>query len=88
MLLENYRADVLDKLGLDIEPEVTGQYRSGDIRHCWADPTQARELLDFEPMYRFRDQGVKELIEWVRVQTAENNQDGAVAELKRRGLSI
>jgi dTDP-L-rhamnose 4-epimerase len=74
-------------LGVDIEPEITGQFRSGDIRHCWADPTEARELLGFEPLYRFRDQGVKELVEWVKVQTAVNNHDEAVAELRRRGLS-
>jgi dTDP-L-rhamnose 4-epimerase len=74
-------------LGVDIEPEITGHFRSGDIRHCWADPTQARELLGFEPLYRFRDQGVKELVEWVSAQTAEDNQAAAVAELERRGLS-
>lgn len=76
-----------ETLGVDIEPEITGQFRSGDIRHCWADPTAARELLDFEPVYRFRTQGVKELVEWVRDQTAIDRQDEAVAELRRRGLS-
>ena len=45
-------------LGKDIEPEVTGDYRAGDIRHCWADPSVAAELLDFEPEYRFREKGV------------------------------
>lgn len=76
-----------DSLGVNIKPEVTGQFRSGDIRHCWADPARAKELLGFEPQYRFRGQGVAELIEWVRVQTAEDRQAEAVAELQRRGLS-
>jgi dTDP-L-rhamnose 4-epimerase len=76
-----------ETLGVDIEPQVTGQFRSGDIRHCWADPTAAKELLDFEPIYRFRDQGVKELVHWVQVQTAVDRQDEAIAELCRRGLS-
>lgn len=77
-----------EALGVDIKPELTGQFRSGDIRHCWADPSEARELLDFEPLYRFRTQGVKELVDWVRDQTAVDKQDEAVAELRRRGLSV
>jgi dTDP-L-rhamnose 4-epimerase len=28
-------------------PVVTGQYRSGDVRHIVADPAQAEELLGF-----------------------------------------
>ena len=27
-------------LGKDIAPEITGQYRAGDIRHCFADITK------------------------------------------------
>lgn len=77
-----------ETLGVDIEPEITGQFRSGDIRHCWADPTAARDLLGFEPTYRFRDQGVKDLVEWVRVQTAIDRQSDAIKELQRRGLSV
>lgn len=79
-------AKALGKEG--IEPEITGKYRAGDIRHCWADPTLARELLDFEPMYRFREQGVKELIEWVATQQAEDRAVAANEELRRRGLAI
>jgi dTDP-L-rhamnose 4-epimerase len=29
-------------------PEVTGEYRLGDVRHVFADPTRAREELGFE----------------------------------------
>ena len=28
-------------------PQVTGQYRSGDVRHIVADPGRAREVLGF-----------------------------------------
>src|SRR5690606_1356377 len=31
-------------LGVDIEPEVTGRYRVGDIRQWFADGSRAREL--------------------------------------------
>ena len=33
-------------------PEVTGQYRSGDVRHIVADPARARELLGFSATIR------------------------------------
>lgn len=71
-----------------IAPQVVGKYRAGDIRHCWADPTKARELLGFEPLYRFRDTGVKELVDWVRTQTAQDKAVAANEELVRRGLAI
>ena len=31
----------------DAPPVVTGQYRSGDVRHIVADPTRAAEVLGF-----------------------------------------
>ncbi len=35
-------------LAPELEPDVTGEFRAGDIRHCFARPTLARELLGFE----------------------------------------
>lgn len=72
----------------DIEPEITGKYRAGDIRHCWADPTLAQELLGFSPQYRFREEGIKELIAWVAEQSAEDRVGAAVEELRKRGLTV
>jgi dTDP-L-rhamnose 4-epimerase len=72
----------------DIEPVITGEYRAGDIRHCWADPTLAKEVLGFEPEYRFREQGVQELVAWVTEQTAVDRVDAAQAELRKRGLTV
>jgi dTDP-L-rhamnose 4-epimerase len=74
------------RLGVDIEPEVVGKYRAGDIRHCYADISRARELLGFEAIVRFED-GVGELVEWVREQEAVDHIDSAYAELERRGLT-
>jgi dTDP-L-rhamnose 4-epimerase len=48
--------------------EIRRKFRAGDIRHCFADITRARELLGFEPRYRFED-GVPELVAWVASQT-------------------
>ena len=33
----------------EIKPCVTGKYRAGDIRHCFADVTRSRAELGFEP---------------------------------------
>jgi dTDP-L-rhamnose 4-epimerase len=42
-----------------IEPVITGEYRSGDVRHIVADPARAAALLDFraaiEPRNGLRD---------------------------------
>ena len=36
-------------LSKDIVPEISEKYREGDIRHCSADITKARNLLGYEP---------------------------------------
>jgi dTDP-L-rhamnose 4-epimerase len=80
-------AEVLAReLGRDIEPEVSDRFRSGDIRHCWADTTLARELLGFAPEIPLSD-GVAELVEWLGVQEADDHVDAARAELEKRGLA-
>jgi dTDP-L-rhamnose 4-epimerase len=43
----------------DVPPLVTGQYRSGDVRHIVADPTYAAELLGFRAVVDPRD-GLRE----------------------------
>ncbi len=73
-------------LGVGIEPEVTGKFRAGDIRHCFADITLARELLGFEPQVGF-ETGIAELAEWLSTQTAEDRVDAATEELVARGLA-
>jgi dTDP-L-rhamnose 4-epimerase len=74
------------ELGVAVDPEVTGKFRAGDIRHCWADPTRAEKLLGFRAEISLED-GVAELIEWVSTQQAEDGVDKAFAELGHRGLA-
>ena len=38
----------------DIEPEITGTYRVGDIRHCFADISAATARLGYQPRDRAR----------------------------------
>jgi dTDP-L-rhamnose 4-epimerase len=75
-------------LGVQIEPEITGRYRVGDIRHCFADITHARNLLGYEPRVPL-DEGMAELVDWLQAQ--ERPQDGIqrhAAELAARGLTV
>jgi dTDP-L-rhamnose 4-epimerase len=70
-----------------IEPEITGKYRVGDIRHCFADITLARRLLGFEPAVAL-DDGLVELAAWLAGQVAHDRVDQASRELASRGLTV
>lgn len=76
-----------DVLNQDIEPEITGKYRVGDIRHCYADISRARDVLGYEPQVVF-DDGLAELAQWLEGQTAEDRVAQAGAELAARGLTV
>jgi dTDP-L-rhamnose 4-epimerase len=71
----------------DVAAEVTGTYRKGDIRHCFADITRARERLGFVPRVGL-EQGLAELAGWLSEQSAEDRVQEARAELTKRGLTI
>ena len=69
----------------NLEPEILGKYRTGDIRHCFCDPSLAARQLGFEVQQDFRE-GLVELAEWVAEQTAVDRVAQARAELDARGL--
>ncbi|HJP92795.1 MAG TPA: NAD-dependent epimerase/dehydratase family protein [Pyrinomonadaceae bacterium] len=71
-------------LNKDIQPQVTGKYREGDIRHCVADISRARTLLGYEPKVKLAD-GIPELLDWVRKQQAADTPE-ATAELEQHHL--
>jgi dTDP-L-rhamnose 4-epimerase len=75
-------AEALDST---LEPEVSGEYRAGDIRHCFADTTRAAELLGFEAQVPL-ERGLPELAEWVATQVVDERGDEALAGLRARGL--
>ena len=78
-------ATVLGKENL--KPEITGKYRVGDIRHCFADISKAREVLGYEPKYHL-EEGIQELAEWLQDQIAEDKVADAKKELEARGLTV
>jgi dTDP-L-rhamnose 4-epimerase len=83
--------EIYDKLAValaeQIEPEITGKFRAGDIRHCFADISRSSELLGYEPKVELED-GIAELAEWLEGQAAEDRVEVAASELAARGLTI
>jgi len=72
-------------LDVDIEAQALGKWRAGDIRHCFADITRARELLGYEPQVDL-EAGMRDLAEWLAGRTAVDRVDAATQELSSRGL--
>lgn len=72
-------------LGVSVEPEIVGRFREGDIRHCVADISNARRLLGYEPLVSI-EEGVPQLLEWVREQSATDAVVRATGELQAHGL--
>ena len=73
-------------LGKEIDPDVPGTFRAGDIRHCFADVSLGRELLDFEAEVPL-EAGLAELTKWLETQQTPDRFDQAAAELAERGLT-
>ncbi len=74
-------------MGKDLEPEVTGQYRVGDIRHCISDISRIRTQLDFQPQVTFED-GISELSDWLKDQVAIDRVGEMRKQLESRGLAV
>jgi dTDP-L-rhamnose 4-epimerase len=73
-------------IGVDIAPQMVNQFRAGDIRHCYADISKIRRTLGYEPRVRF-EEGVHELVAWIRQEPAKDRVDLAYRELAERGLT-
>ena len=71
----------------DLTPELTGNFRVGDIRHCFADTAKAERELGFSPKVSLVD-GIAELAAWLETQEAEDNVEAAGRELAERGLTV
>jgi dTDP-L-rhamnose 4-epimerase len=74
-------------LGTALPPEINGEYRVGDIRHCFADITLAREKLGYTPQVTL-GAGIEELADWLREQSADDHVAAAHGELAARGLTV
>lgn len=84
--------EVAHKLGRilgkeEIQPVISGRYRVGDIRHCFADITKATELIGYQPRVSFED-GLRELADWLEEQEVADHGIETSKELEARGLTV
>ncbi|MBW3598869.1 MAG: NAD-dependent epimerase/dehydratase family protein [Planctomycetes bacterium] len=73
--------------GRHIEPIITNRYRTGDVRHCFADIEKARRLLGYEPRVTLPE-GLQELAAWLDGKIATDRTASAHRELADRGLTV
>lgn len=71
----------------EIDAEITGKYRVGDIRRCFADISLARQVLGYQPRVGL-DEGLVELAGWLEGQVADDRVEQASRELAVRGLTV
>jgi len=77
---------ILAKLcGKNSEPDIQGEFRKGDVRHCFADPSKIQRLLGWLPKVTF-EEGLRELVEWSSQIVAEDRFEAATSELRAKGL--
>jgi dTDP-L-rhamnose 4-epimerase len=68
----------------DLEPQVTSQFRAGDIRHCYGDGSKLA-ALGWQSRIALED-GMRELVEWAKTAEAIDRLEEAHKELAARGL--
>lgn len=78
---------LLSVAGFDVPVRVTGQYRLGDIRHCFADTSRLNTLLGLKPTVSLED-GLRRFSAWATLQPVHLDRlDAATQELRKMGLS-
>lgn len=77
---------LMEKYGIKVPIEVSGNYRLGDIRHNYADLSKIKTILGFEPKWNFTD-GIGEFTKWVNRQTIQvDKYEQSIEEMKIKGL--
>jgi dTDP-L-rhamnose 4-epimerase len=72
--------------GSDIEVNISGDYRIGDIRHNKADIEKVKEVLGFSPKTSL-EVGLRNFVNWVKEQEIQSdNYEKSITEMKKKGL--
>ena len=70
----------------NVEINITGNFRLGDIRHNYADLKKIKKDLKFMPQYSF-EQGITQFTKWVNSQEISKDlYSNSICELKNKGL--
>jgi dTDP-L-rhamnose 4-epimerase len=66
--------------------QVTGDYRIGDVRHAFCDPSRVSDILEMEPRTSLAE-GIEGLVVWVRAAERPGSRlDDALDEMRAAGL--
>lgn len=84
--IRDVAAELARALGTETAPQITGKYRVGDIRHCFADIAAAEKVLGYSPRVKFGE-GIQELVQWLGSQKAVDRCAEAVERLTLYGLA-
>lgn len=79
--LSTVAEEIIHALDSDSGVEISGMYRSGDIRHAVADTCRFTKLLSRVSLTPFSD-GIRSYVEWALTQNGVNNSIDAKAELE------
>jgi dTDP-L-rhamnose 4-epimerase len=69
----------------ELAPTASGEFRTGDIRHCVADASKIRDMLGFTPATDW-EESLSELLEWSRQAPTSDDFSQAEKELRNFGL--
>jgi dTDP-L-rhamnose 4-epimerase len=76
---------VSNALKIDIEPEVNGEFRPGEMRHLTSDTTRIRSI-GYEPQVDLAS-GIQRYVDWIRTQSDIRDYFSEAAEiLRNRGI--
>ena len=77
---------LMREFGSEVPVEVSGMYRTGDIRHNFADIALLRDLLQVTPKVQFNE-GIQKFVAWVKAQAnCESDYEKSLEEMRSRGL--
>jgi len=83
--LRTVARSVVEAVGREIEPELPGRYRLGDVRHIHADTTRI-QALGWRPRVSL-DDGIQRFVDWFReIAPPEEPFSSAERGLRERGL--
>jgi len=85
--IKNAARLLADTLGVPIEPEITGECRIGDVRHCFPDISEARAAPGYQPRTTLAA-GLQKLVHWLDGRVAVDRVGEARAALASRGLTL
>jgi dTDP-L-rhamnose 4-epimerase len=83
--IQNVALRLAKVLGSNLEPEITGKYRVGDIRHCFPDLSRTASILGYRAKMTL-EEGMRDLATWLDLQTAHDNFNEMSHQLASRGL--